>query len=372
MKRIGLGAALVLVAVVAAVPLAAGTPPNARDGARVTGGGAHESRVVGYFLEWGIYGRGYRVKDVATSGSAAKLTAINYAFGNVAPDGAGSVACKLGDEWADYQVPWTAEQSVTGTEITWPRRILGNFQQLQALKERYPNVKVLISLGGWTWSRYFSDAALTQQSRERFVASCVDLFIKGNLPDPGWGGMGGPGAAAGVFDGIDLDWEWPGSEGNIGNVIRPEDKHNFTLLVAEFRRQLDAYGAAAGRSYLLTAFLPAAPRRSTRASRSIGSSTISTTGRCRATTCTEPGSRRRTTSRTSSRRSRIPRTRSSRCTGPSRRTSAEARRPVSWSSACRSTREGGRVSRRRTMVCTNRAPALLQERGRQGQTTTKS
>ena len=162
MKRIALGAALILAAVLAAVPLAAGTAPTARDSTRATVSGAHESRVVGYFIEWGIYGRGYRVKDVATSGSAARLTAINYAFGNVAPDGAGGIACKLGDEWADYQVPWTAEQSVTGTEITWPRRILGNFQQFQALKERYPNVKVLISLGGWTWSRYFSDAALTK------------------------------------------------------------------------------------------------------------------------------------------------------------------------------------------------------------------
>ena len=123
----------------------------------------------------------------------------------------------------------------------------------------HPKLKVLISLGGWTWSRYFSDAALTEQSRERFVASCVDLFIKGNIPDPGWGGMGGPGAAAGVFDGIDLDWEWPGSEGNVGNVVRPEDKANFTKLAAEFRRQLDAYERQTRKDYLLTAFLPADP-----------------------------------------------------------------------------------------------------------------
>jgi chitinase len=216
------------------------------------------TKVVGYYTEWGIYGRNYRVKDVETSGSAARLDVLNYAFGNVAPDATGDVVCKLADEWADYQVPWTAEQSVTGTEVTWPRPILGNFQQLQALKAMHPDLEIVISLGGWTLSKYFSDGALTEQARETLVASCIDLFIKGNLPNPGWGGMGGPGAAAGIFDGIDLDWEWPGSEGNAGNIIRPQDKQNFTLLVEEFREQLDAYGETTGRDYLLTAFLPAA------------------------------------------------------------------------------------------------------------------
>ncbi|HKY12770.1 MAG TPA: glycoside hydrolase family 18 protein, partial [Gaiellaceae bacterium] len=201
------------------------------------------------------------MKDVATSGSAARLDVLNYAFGNVAPDADGNVVCNLADEWADYQVPWTADQSVTGEEVTWPRPILGNFQQLQALKTLYPSLKVMISLGGWTLSKYFSDAALTDASRQQLVSSCIDLFIKGNLPEPGWGGMGGPGAAAGVFDGIDLDWEWPGSEGNAGNIIRPEDKQNFTKLVDEFRNQLDDYGETTGEHYLLTSFLPAAPAK---------------------------------------------------------------------------------------------------------------
>jgi chitinase len=223
--------------------------------------GSQPTQVVGYFIEWGIYGRQYLVKNVATSGSAARLDVINYAFGNVAPDAGGDVVCKLADEWADYQKNWTADESVTGEEVTWPRPILGNFQQLQALKTLYPDLKVVISLGGWTFSRYFSDAALTDASREQFVSSCVDLFIKGDLPDPGWGGMGGPGAAAGVFDGIDLDWEWPGSEGNPGNIIRPEDRENFTLLLEEFREQLDASGETTGQDYLLTAFLPAAPAK---------------------------------------------------------------------------------------------------------------
>jgi chitinase len=241
----------VLTAVGVAVPLAAGGSSGSTTRARAG------SRVVGYYIEWGIYGRKYTVKDVKTSGSADKLSVIDYAFGNVAPDSKGNVVCKLGDEWADYQKPWTADESVTGQEVTWPRPILGNFEELQALKTQYPRLKVLISLGGWTWSKYFSDAALTSQSRKRFVSSCIDLFIKGNIPPPGWGGMGGPGAAASLFDGIDIDWEWPGSEGNTGNIIRPQDKQNFTKLLAEFRKQLDAYGKQADKDYLLTAFLPA-------------------------------------------------------------------------------------------------------------------
>jgi chitinase len=242
-------AVALLTALAVATPLAAAGPSS--------NAASKASQVVGYFIEWGIYLRNFKVKDVKTSGSANKLTVINYAFGNVAPDASGNVVCKLGDEWADYQKPSTADESVTGQEVTWPRPLLGNFQQLQALKEQYPNLKVLISLGGWTWSKYFSDAALTKQSRERFVSSCIDLFIKGNIPDPGWGGMGGPGAAAGLFDGIDIDWEWPGSEGNAGNIIRPQDKQNYTLLLREFRKQLRACGKTAGKDYLLTAFLPA-------------------------------------------------------------------------------------------------------------------
>jgi chitinase len=252
-RRIGVALALLAaVAATSAVPLAGADRGRSHHRAK-------QAEVVGYFIEWGVYGRSYFVKNVHTSGSADKLTVINYAFGNVAPASADDpgVVCKLADEWADYQRPWLAEESVDGQAVTWPRPILGNFQQLKALKALHPNVKVSISLGGWTFSKYFSDAALTKASRERFVSSCIDLFIKGNIPDPGWGGMGGPGAAAGVFDGIDLDWEWPGSEGNVGNIIRPEDKQNFTKLAREFRAQLDAYGKATGKDYLLTAFLPA-------------------------------------------------------------------------------------------------------------------
>lgn len=215
---------------------------------------------VGYFTQWGIYGRGFTVKDLDASGAAEHLTHINYAFANVNEDG----LCfednipGEGDAWADYQWPVPAELSVDGVGDIWGEPLNGNFGQLLKLKEKYPHLKVNIAIGGWSWSTYFSNAALTPESRRAFVESCIDLFIKGNLPILD-GGSGGEAVGAGVFDGIDLDWEWPNWPGDVGNVIRPEDRKNFTALVREFRRQLDAYGRQAGEHYELTAFLPANP-----------------------------------------------------------------------------------------------------------------
>ncbi|MBV1854825.1 glycoside hydrolase family 18 protein [Catellatospora tritici] len=218
---------------------------------------------VGYFVQWGIYRRNFLVRNLHTSGMAAKLTHINYAFANIGADGRCFEANEagVGDAWADYQKRFKSGESVDGVGDVVTQPLAGNFNQLRKLKAMYPNLKVLLSIGGWTWSKYFSDAALTPASRQALVASCIDLFLKGNLPLIGTSPHGGPGSAYGVFDGFDLDWEWPGSEGNAGNVVRPEDKHNFTLLAAEFRSQLAAYGAQVGRTFQLTAFLPADPAK---------------------------------------------------------------------------------------------------------------
>ncbi|WP_424534783.1 glycoside hydrolase family 18 protein [Sphaerisporangium viridialbum] len=218
---------------------------------------------VAYFAQWGIYQRNFLVKNVDTSGAASKLTTINYAFGNVSEQGLCFEANEagVGDAWADYQKRFKAGESVDGVGDVVTQPLAGNFNQLRKLKAKHPGLKALISLGGWTWSKYFSNAALTPASRQAFAASCIDLYLKGNLPKIGTSPHGGPGSGAGVFDGIDIDWEWPGSEGNVGNVVRPEDKQNLTLLLAELRRQLDEYGAQTGRHYYLTAFLPADPAK---------------------------------------------------------------------------------------------------------------
>ncbi|TCO65046.1 glycosyl hydrolase family 18 protein [Actinocrispum wychmicini] len=230
---------------------------------------------VAYFVQWGIYGRQYFVRNLQTSGAAAKLTHLLYAFENVDPKNLtclsgvtkGTTADPedpnqgdgAGDAEADYGRGFAAGQSVDGVGDTGFEPLRGNLNQVKKLKKLNPNLKVLVSLGGWTYSKYFSDLAATDASRKKFVSSCIDTWIKGNLVSAG--GAGGPGSGAGVFDGIDIDWEWPGAEGHPGNHFSANDKNNLTALLAEFRTQLDAYGATTGKRYQLTAFTPADPAK---------------------------------------------------------------------------------------------------------------
>ncbi|MCU1676587.1 MAG: hypothetical protein JWM93_1345 [Frankiales bacterium] len=210
--------------------------------------------VSAYFADWDVYGRGYEVADIP----ADNLNTILYAFGKPAlgADASAPVGCAPVDPWADYER--TPARDVNPA-MTIPR-LSGNYAQLLELKAQQAakgkDLKVLISVGGWSLSNGFSQAAATAAGRSAFVASCIDTFIKGNLA-PDWIVGDGVGAAAGVFDGIDIDWEYPTAAG-AGNVHSDADRHNATLLFQEFRRQLDAIGQTAGKHYLLTAALPAA------------------------------------------------------------------------------------------------------------------
>jgi chitinase len=182
--------------------------------------------VGGYFEEWSIYFANFNIANLQANGVADRLTHLNYAFGGV--NGTG---CFIADSWADYQTPYLP--TITGP-YTGP--LYGNFAALQQLKQLHPNLQVLISLAG---ADGFSAAAATEAGRQAFVSSCIDLFISGNVA-PGI-------SAAGVFDGIDIDWEFPTAA----------DKPNVTLLMREFRKQLDALGQANQKHYLLTMFGPA-------------------------------------------------------------------------------------------------------------------
>lgn len=196
---------------------------------RTTGGGTTppppKAVKMGYFTNWGVYGRNYHVKNIVTSGSASKITHINYAFGNVQGG-----KCTIGDAYADYDKAYTADQSVDGVADTWDQPLRGNFNQLRKLKKAYPNIKVLWSFGGWTWSGGFGQAV---QNPAAFAQSCYDL-----VEDPRW---------ADVFDGIDLDWEYPNACGLSCD----------TSGAASFKNMMQAMRAKFGANNLVTAAVTA-------------------------------------------------------------------------------------------------------------------
>jgi len=143
---------------------------------------------------------------------AEKLTAVNFAFARI--DANGEVVLQR-DEDAAF------------------------LAQLVALKARNPDLKILLSIGGWGLDG-FSDAALSDASRARFADSTARLVAQHHL------------------DGVDIDWEYPTLPGP-GIVHRPEDKHDFTLLLEALRVRLDALAREQSRKrgdvYLITAAL---------------------------------------------------------------------------------------------------------------------
>ena len=95
---------------------------------------------------------------------------------------------------------------------------------MRELKKKNSDLKYSFSVGGWTLSGFFSDMVKEKEMREEFISSVIE-FIE-DFP---------------MFDGIDIDWEYPGAPGNTGNHYDPEnDGNNYAILIGELRIALDA------------------------------------------------------------------------------------------------------------------------------------
>jgi chitinase len=184
-------------------------------------------RSIAYFTSWSAYDRALTVEDI----DPTLLTHINFAFANLTEDG----EVVVGDEEVDLKRDFGTE---LGGDV---EDAFGHFGQLRQMKAKYPKLKVLISIGGWSWSTNFSDVAADPVKRDRFAASAAEFVSKYGM------------------DGVDIDWEYPVEGGN--NIThRTTDKENYRMLLKATRKALNEQGKADGKTYLLSIAARAAGR----------------------------------------------------------------------------------------------------------------
>ncbi|KAF4502819.1 Chitinase 1 [Fusarium agapanthi] len=173
-----------------------------------------------YFVNWGIYERDFQPQDLPVS----SITHVLYAFMNVQQDG----TVFTGDAYADLQKHYDGDSWLESDQDN----AFGCVKQLFLLKKTHRSLKVLLSIGGWTWSSNFATTAASATSRSTFAKSAVTLMKD-------W-----------AFDGIDIDWEYPASD---------DDAANMVLLLQAVRNELDAYASqhAPGYHFQLTIAAPA-------------------------------------------------------------------------------------------------------------------
>lgn len=203
-------------------------------------------KIVGYFPEWAYKSEAQAYFDVADL-QWDSLTHIQYSFAMIDPQ---TNKIKFGDEHAAIKEDFSDhELTHKGKKVeldpTLPYK--GHFNILQTMKKQYPDVDLLISVGGWAGSRGFYTMLDTDAGINTFADSCVD-FIRT------YG-----------FDGVDIDFEYPSSTSQSGN---PDDfdlseprraklNERYNLLMKTLREKLDAASKADGENYLLTAAVTA-------------------------------------------------------------------------------------------------------------------
>lgn len=183
---------------------------------------AHGKKVVGYYAQWSIYARDFNVPKI----DGSKITHLNYSFYGTTYDPAHPENTKLLclDSYADF------EHMEGG--IPWDAPVKGNFYDLMKLKEKYPHLKILISVGGWTKGQDLSPIAASPVARAALATDMANFITK--YP---------------FIDGFDIDWEYPLSGGTDGTEVingapippqkySPDDNKNLVYLLKAMRQAM--------------------------------------------------------------------------------------------------------------------------------------
>ncbi|MVO98113.1 glycosyl hydrolase family 18 protein [Paenibacillus lutrae] len=241
--------------------LAPGTLPLQHNTYDITSG----QEVVEYLGDWAIYGRRFDFNKLPVK----NVNRLVYGFSGVCfpaavntqdpglpitapasvnrtckqsklPDGAMAIA--------DFEAAFLRTQpgqtggKVTGTESMYdldPKDVAGVFGVLYKLRNENPHLKLDLSVGGWTLSEGFPWMASDPVRRKAFVDSIVRFLEQFE------------------FDGIDIDWEYPGSDGAVPGMSRPDDPQNYVQLLKELRAGMDWLTKRTGKEYRLSSAIPA-------------------------------------------------------------------------------------------------------------------
>lgn len=199
------------------------------DSAPITVVPGADYNIVTYYALWAASptGRDFHPDDVDVS----QLTHVNLAFSDLCWRGFGSGAAACQNAGLPLQQDYVYDgEMIVGDPSADPAL----FAEWAAIRDANPHLKLLVSVGGWSWSNNFSNMASTEETRRAFANSVVDFLREYKL------------------DGIDIDWEYPVEGGEDDNSRSPADKDNFLLMAQTVREALDAAGSVDGKYYLQT------------------------------------------------------------------------------------------------------------------------
>ncbi|MEV6309042.1 chitinase C-terminal domain-containing protein [Streptomyces sp. NPDC051840] len=223
-------------------------------------GADHQRRVIGYFTNWRT-GKDGKPAYLASDIPWDKVTHLNYAFAHV--DGGNKIS--VGSDGPDNASTGMTWPGVTGAEMDPALPYKGHFNLLNKFKKQHPNVKTLVSVGGWAETGGYFDDKGTRVDSGGFYSMTTNA--DGSVNQTGINTFADSTVAfikKYGFNGVDIDYEYPTTMKDAGNPLdhtlanarRAGLVKSYAALMKTLREKLDRASAADGKHYMLTVAAP--------------------------------------------------------------------------------------------------------------------